>query len=88
MCKSQTCCFLGHRDSSEKIRPLLYVEIEKHIVQYNITTFYLGDYGNFDRMSLAVLHDLKRKYPHIEIVFVRAYLPIEKRQDMKRIYMT
>ena len=60
MRENQTCCFLGHRDASEKIRPLLYIEIEKHIAQHNVTTFYVGGYGNFDHMSVTVLNEMKK----------------------------
>ena len=87
MHKSQACCFFGNRDSSEKIRSILYAEIEKLIAQHAVTTFYVGGYGNFDRISIAALNEVKRKYPHIEIILVWAYLPTEKKQSTKRIYM-
>jgi len=76
--KKKICCFFGHSDTDDSVYPLLYDEAEKHITQYNVTTFYVGNYGNFDRMSVTVLKELKRKYSHIEIVLVLAYLPTEK----------
>jgi len=58
---SKTCCFFGNRDTSSAIRPALYSEVERHITQYNVTTFYVGGYGNFDSMSADVLCELKGK---------------------------
>ena len=79
--KNQICCFFGHGDTNTEIRPIIYTEIEKHILQHNITTFYVGGYGNFDHMSVAVLKKLKKKYPDIKIILVFAYLPTEKRLE-------
>jgi len=72
-------CFFGHRDVNIKIRPALYAEIERHITQHKITTFYVGNHGNFDCMSVGILNELKRKYAHIEIVLVCAYLTTKKK---------
>ena len=37
-------------------------------------TFYLGGYGAFDSLAAAVLRELKKTYPHIQIILVLAYL--------------
>lgn len=77
------CCFFGHGDTDSDIFKILYSEIEKHITQFNIATFYVGGYGSFDRMSVVILNEIKRKYPYINIVHVLAYLPIEKTNEYK-----
>jgi len=79
--QNQTCCFFGHRDANAEIYSALYSEIEKHITRYNVTTFYVGGYGGFDRMSAGALKTLKGKYPHIEIILVLAYLPTKKKTE-------
>ena len=79
--KNQTCCFFGHHDTIAEIRSALYAEIENHITNHNVKTFYVGGYGNFDRMSVTILNELKRKYPQIEIILVLAYLPTEKKPE-------
>ena len=50
MSKNKICCFFGHRDTGDEIYPALYAEIEKHIILYGVRVFYVGGYGNFDRM--------------------------------------
>ena len=44
-------------------------------------TFYLGGYGDFDRLAASVVWKLKDKYPHIESVLVLAYLGREVNAD-------
>ena len=81
---TKSCCFFGHRDADAGIQSMLYAVAEKHITQYKGTTFYVGGYGDFDRMSVCILHELKQKYPHIETIFVVAYLPTGKELEYDR----
>ena len=74
MQEKRTCCFFGHRCIFANI-PTLYTEIERHITQYDVVTFYISRYGDFDEKSVDVLKELQQKYPHIEIIYVLAYLP-------------
>lgn len=64
---------MGGRFTSEKIRPLLYKAIEKHITEYGANTYYVGHRGNFDRMCMGVLKELKEKYPSIMLYLVEPY---------------
>ena len=43
-------CFMGHRDAPDGLYPLLRKEVERHILQYGVNRFFVGTYGNFDRM--------------------------------------
>ena len=83
---SKICSFFGHRDASEAIRPALYAEIEKHITRYGVTVFYVGKHGKFDYMSAAVAHELKQKYPHIEVCLVHSYMPGKKDEYETKLY--
>jgi len=69
------CSFFGHRDTGEQIRPALAAEIERNITDKHIDTFYVGGYGNFDRMASGILSALKGRYPHISVFRILAYLP-------------
>ena len=51
----KSCFFIGHREASEEIYPVLYAAVEQHIVEYGVTEFFVGHYGGFDRLAaLAV----------------------------------
>ncbi len=70
------CSLFGHRelwgeeDFDEKLENALICAIEN----LGITDFYVGDYGKFDLFSALCLRRLKKKYPHIKIILVLAYL--------------
>ena len=36
--------------------------------------FYLGGYGDFDRLCLSVLRELKKEFSNIELLFITPYL--------------
>lgn len=69
------CTFFGHRDAPSEIQPFLISALEDIINVEKVTTFYVGNEGNFDRLSLASLLLLKKKYPDIKFTVVLAYLP-------------
>ena len=41
----KSCFFIGHREASEEIYPVLYAAVEQHIVEYGVTEFIVGHYG-------------------------------------------
>ena len=47
----KSCFFIGHREASEEIFPELAEAVERHIVDYGVTEFIVGNYGGFDRMA-------------------------------------
>jgi len=85
---SVICSFFGHRHVSDTIRPLLYKEIERHIIEKNVDTFYIGGYGDFDNMASDVLKEMKEKYPHISISLILAYIPTGPDLRIKTHYDT
>lgn len=69
------CTFIGHRDTPDTVREILHKTVEKLIKERNVTKFYVGNNGNFDRLALSVLKELSKEFPHIEYYVVYAYLP-------------
>ena len=69
------CSFFGHREISQNIEPELYTEIERHITEKNVDTFYTGGYGAFDFMTEKILNDIKKQFPHISVYRILAYVP-------------
>ena len=76
-----TVTFVGHRDTPQNIYPFLY-EIVRALIQTNTAiSFFVGDRGEFDRMALRVLVELKKVYPHIKYQIVLAYMPQKKEES-------
>nr|WP_316614906.1 hypothetical protein [uncultured Ruminococcus sp.] len=53
----------------------LNAEIERLINEKDVNTFYVGTQGNFDRMAYSVLAELRKRYQHIKVYRVLAYMP-------------
>ena len=51
----KSCFFIGHREASEEIYPVLYAAVEQHIVEYGVTEFIVGHYGGFDRLAASAV---------------------------------
>ncbi len=72
-----TCCFFGHRKIaiSNQLKINLYKEIEKLILEKDITAFLFGSKSEFDDLCHTVVTKLKENYPHIKRIYVRAEYP-------------
>ena len=55
-----SCFFIGHREASEEIFPELAETVERHIVDYGVTEFIVGNYGGFDRMAARAVISARR----------------------------
>ena len=69
-----SCCFFGHKDAPSEIQESLTEEIRQLIVHHNVSTFYVGNQGNFDSMALRALRKLSEEYSVLYRVIL-AYLP-------------
>lgn len=78
------CAFFGHRDAPIEIRDKLKKTIISLIEERDVTEFYVGNNGNFDRMALSVLKELSEMYPQIDYYVVYAYLPEKGGEDFER----
>ena len=56
------CCFFGHRNAPDSIKPLLEKEIEHLIINGLADSFYVGNQGNFDMLVYSCLKKLSKKY--------------------------
>ena len=68
--------FCGHRELSDadgSLRSWLKETVENLILR-GADVFYLGGYGDFDRMAASVVRELKKRYPQVESVLVLPYL--------------
>ena len=71
------CCIVGHRKIEESNE--LKAEIEKTIIELiekGFTIFLFGSRSEFNYFCYEIVSDLKRVYPNIKRVFVRAEYPI------------
>ena len=74
---SKNCCFFGHRDikETEEIKNTLFDTIENLITEKEINTFFFGSKSQFNSLCLKVVSILRKKYPHIQRIYVRAEFP-------------
>ena len=76
-----TCTFFGHRDTPDKAEEVLRKAVINLIENENVNLFYVGNNGNFDRIVLKTLKQLKEKYPYIIFYVVLAYVPKNRNQE-------
>ena len=71
------CCFFGHRtiNETEKLKSNLIKIIEKLITDENVDTFLFGSKSRFNSFCQETVTELKKKYPHIKRIYVRAEYP-------------
>ena len=69
------CTFCGHAQTPDHIKSLLKEVIEELISSGKADTFYVGSQGQFGRMALSVLRELKETYSQIQYAIVLAYIP-------------
>jgi len=76
---SKICCFCGHSKiySSEKLFKNVKSLIENLILQENVTEFWVGHYGDFDKLSATAVEEIKNKYPYIKLNLILPYLTQE-----------
>ena len=75
--KSQTCCFIGHRNvvETEELKNKLISIIQYLIENKKADTFLFGSKSRFNDLCYDVVTLLKQKYPYIKRIYVRAEFP-------------
>ena len=76
------CTFFGHGDSPLHLTEKLESVLEDLIKNKNADRFYVGNHGNFDFYAYNVLKKLQKKYHHICVTVVLAYMPSDKGQNV------
>lgn len=74
----KSCFFIGHREASKEIYPVLYAAVEQHIVEYGVTEFIVGHYGGFDCLAASAVKEAKRFYPEVRLTLLLPYHPAER----------
>ena len=68
------CTFFGHRDCPAYMRAKVYEAVVDLIENHDVTMFYVGNHGAFDRMVRGVLRELTAIYPQVRYGVVLAYM--------------
>ena len=74
----KSCFFIGHREASVELFPILKQTVEKHISEYGVTEFFVGGYGGFDHLAAKAVISLKQQYPQITLSLLLPYHPAER----------
>ena len=74
----KSCFFIGHREASQDILSALEEAIEKHIVEYGVTEFVVGNYGGFDHLAAGAVIRAKQRHPQITLSLLLPYHPAER----------
>ena len=70
-----SCYFIGHREAGEELLTALAGAVERHIIDYGVTEFYVGQYGGFDSLAARAVKANKERYPEIRLMLVLPYHP-------------
>lgn len=74
------CTFFGHSYCPETVKPRLRETLVDLIETQGVDVFYVGNHGDFDRMTRSLLRELSAQYPHVRYAVVLAYVP-QKRDE-------
>lgn len=74
----KSCFFIGHREASQEIFPALAEAVERHIVDFGVSEFVVGNYGGFDRMAARAVIEAKVRYPNVMLTMLIPYHPAER----------
>ena len=74
----KSCFFIGHREADERLLSRLKDTVERLITEENVSYFYVGGYGGFDRTAAHAVIDAKKQYTDITLMLVLPYHPAER----------
>ena len=72
------CFFIGHREAGEEVLPALAEAVERHITEYGVTEFVVGQYGNFDRLAAKAVKAAKKRHPAMTLTLLLPYHPYDR----------
>lgn len=79
--EGKICFFIGSRYATEAVQKPLDEVIEQHIVEYGVTEFVVGHYGNFDREVITALSRAKKRHPEVTLLLLTPYHPHDRPID-------
>ena len=74
----KTCFFIGHREAPESIYPELAQTVEQ-LIEQGVTDFYVGHYGNFDRLAARAVIAAKQQHSEVRLTMLLPYHPAERK---------
>ena len=79
--------FAGHSvvSSSEEVKGKVREAIRSNIENLTAVTFYLGGYGDFDKLCACVCKELKQENDSIEVVYITPYLSLAEQGKIKEM---
>ena len=80
------CFFIGHRETPDRVYPTLLETIERHITEYGVSEFVVGQYGSFDRLVIRALSQAKRAHPDITLMLMTPYYPVNRKVDLPEAF--
>ena len=80
----KSCFFIGHRETGEELYPSLMQAIRKHITEYGVTEFYVGNYGNFDQLAARAVTEAKDQHPQIHLYMLIPYHPALRAVELRQ----
>ena len=80
----KSCFFIGHRETGEDIFPNLKQAVMKHITEYGVTEFYVGNYGGFDQLAARAVIEAKSEHPQICLYMLIPYHPSQRPVDLRQ----
>jgi len=73
-----TCFFIGHREAGNELRPTLTEAVERHIIEYGVSSFMVGRYGNFDKLAARAVIGAKKRHPEVTLTLLLPYHPFDR----------
>ena len=68
-----TCFFIGHREAPDSLLPTLIDEVERHITEYDVKSFVVGHYGQFDALAGQAVMEAKKRHPEVSLIMLLPY---------------
>lgn len=56
---------------------LLQNAVERHIVEYGVTEFFVGRYGDFDRLAAKAVITAKKTHPEVKLTLLLPFHPYD-----------
>lgn len=78
----KSCFFIGHREADERLLPELCKCVERLICEEEVSFFYVGVYGGFDRLDATDVKKMKEQYPAISLMLVLPCHPAERSVEL------
>ena len=73
-----TCFFIGHRETGDELIPALTAAVERHITEYDVTSFMVGRFGNFDKLAARTVINAKKRHPEVTLTLLLPYHPFDR----------